>query len=90
MTNLSIEDFDLSDAVKIFPNPVKDILNIETDLDITLQLFNVLGKQLNELHFIPGQSNLDLSAYESGLYLIKVYITGDNSRTSKTYRIIKR
>ncbi|MBO3116774.1 PKD domain-containing protein [Winogradskyella sp. DF17] len=90
MSNLSVEDYNLSTAVKLYPNPVRDMLSVKTDLDITVVIFNVLGNELNRIDLHSGEVQLDMSNYENGLYLVKVYRTGDSSNNSKLFRIVKR
>ncbi len=67
--NLSIEDVDAA-HIGIYPNPVKDVLHIQTEQEITtLTLYSITGQRLQTWE---NQSNINLSAYANGMYLIKI------------------
>jgi hypothetical protein len=66
---------------KVFPNPVKDVLNIEiTTKDsgyITCSLFNILGTEIKkwEPYYVSSGNQkfkLDLTSYKTGVYILKI------------------
>lgn len=60
-------------VVRIYPNPVKDYLNIQTSLNYdVLNVFDINGKRVlfKKLQF--GQNTVDLSSLHSGLYMVKI------------------
>jgi len=69
-----------SDGIKIYPMPVKDILNIElsTHTDIfSLELINITGKVLQSRSIntslkTKAVKSMDLSRLDSGLYFLKL------------------
>ena len=78
-------------SVKVFPNPVDDILTITLEegstwesSDISIQLFNVQGKLVQEQTMPSHQSTtqLDCSALSAGVYFMKLQIGGE--------RLVKR
>lgn len=70
---LSTNDFDKS-KVSVYPNPVKDELNIETEYNVeTVQVFDLTGKTVLTL---KGSSNLNVSQLTNGVYILRV--TTDN------------
>lgn len=72
----------LENSITMYPNPVKNILNLNTD-NITLtkvEIFSVLGKKKKEL--TTNLNKIDVEDLSSGLYLIKVYAV-DISYTTK-------
>ncbi|WNB18465.1 T9SS type A sorting domain-containing protein [Marivirga arenosa] len=74
----------LSKAISIFPNPAKDIIQIEYDEEVKLiQLYDVRGKILNEMNLDGSKSEINVSQLPAGLYFIKM--DGDN----QLYRFIK-
>ena len=51
--------------VKVFPNPVKDILQLEIEVDFSLHIYNVLGQ---EVYAINNAKAVDVSALNEGIY----------------------
>lgn len=75
-TALSVDDFNNSFGLNLYPNPATSILNIEintNETNLDFQVFDILGKQV-----INGSTNsenllkIDVSDLEHGLYLIKI------------------
>ena len=66
------------------PNPVKNVLNIQNQTNIsTIQIFDLSGKLILELNNQNSKSlNIDMTKYKSGTYLVKI---NDN----KAFKIIK-
>ncbi|MBN2520610.1 MAG: T9SS type A sorting domain-containing protein [Bacteroidales bacterium] len=68
------------EAVKIYPVPTTGFINIAlnylTDDEININLYDISGKQLENLSLSPDEINSDylwnLSNYSSGLYLIQI------------------
>lgn len=63
--------------VKIFPNPVRDVLNIQINTDFSTEQFylyiiNTQGKILYQ-NKINNQSTIDFSGYKSGIYFLKIF-----------------
>lgn len=54
--------------VSIYPNPVKDILNISVDDIVNNKLYNVNGQLVLE----SNQKTLNLSDFEKGIYILKI------------------
>ena len=59
---------EISDEVKLYPNPTKDIFVIEGVDIIKVQVYNVLGQLVKE----TKENVIDLSAQEAGTYILKV------------------
>ena len=84
---------DFDDEIRVFvrPNPTPDILKIYTrtinDADIVVQLFDRNG-QLQELITTVSNDgfNIDLTAYESGLYFLVVRY-GNQTVTERIMKI---
>ncbi len=61
----------------IYPNPVQDILNIETEEKITkVSIFNVLGQEVKTIQPTSININLDVSDLDKGIYTIKLFLNG--------------
>ena len=74
---------DQNASLKLYPNPVTDVLNIENDFSTnrSFYLYDVNGRLV-----IRGNSTkIDLSYLQSGLYFLNII----NNNSSETYRIIK-
>jgi hypothetical protein len=68
----SIDNFILSDAVRMYPNPVERYLTIRSSFPITgVMVYNLLGDQVKDVR--NNFSRIDLSDLNSGIYMIKVY-----------------
>ncbi|MDT0557319.1 T9SS type A sorting domain-containing protein [Ichthyenterobacterium sp. W332] len=80
--NLSVGDENLS-TVEVFPNPAKDVINIESVNELTnIELFSVLGKQVYKG---TNERTIDISNLNTGVYLLKL----SNDSGSVTKRIVK-
>ena len=68
-----------------YPNPVRDILNISSQVEIEkVTIFSVTGQQLMT-KALNGSTTVDVSSLSNGAYFVKAF--GNN--TSTTFRIIK-
>lgn len=84
-TGLATTGFNAS-GFTTFPNPVKDILNISYNKNITnVAVFNLLGQEVATKSINATQSQIDMSNLSKGTYLVKV--TADNQ--VKTIKVIK-
>lgn len=68
-TSLSVNEFQKGDPVKLYPNPVKNMLNIEyPDGASNFKMYDASGKLL-----VQGSgTQVDLSDFQKGVYFIKV------------------
>ena len=75
---LSVDEF-AKGSYKIYPNPVSDILNIESKeaLDF-IRVINVLGKEV----LSSKENSIDVSKLPSGLYFVEIS-AGNKSATKK-------
>lgn len=69
-STLSIDELaSIAKTIKIYPNPVKNILKIETESVISkIEVYTLLGKEILK----KESKNIDVSALKQGLYFIKV------------------
>lgn len=69
---LGNEEFKLSD-LNFYPNPVKDILNINYRNNINnITVYNLLGQELISKPVSSNNVNIDLSNLTNGSYLVKI------------------
>jgi len=88
--SLSVDENEIADGFKVYPNPTNDIVNIKIDgpnnLITGLQLNDVLGRILvNQVVDNENSMMLDLSSYPRGIYLLSVIVDG-NKQTKKIIR----
>ena len=73
-------------AFTVYPNPVKDVLNVSfTDTITQVRVFNVLGQNVLDAPFNSNNASVNLTGLPAGTYLVKVTTTN----VSKTIKIIK-
>jgi hypothetical protein len=66
--NVGINEFGLSSAVKIYPNPSSDIFNIELPIGSTAKLLDAFGKTVTTIN----GNQIDLSKNAPGVYFLEV------------------
>lgn len=65
------------DFVMLTPNPARNYVIISSDLSITdIKIFNLSGKLLSQLELNKKVYTLDLSKFNSGLYIVVTEIKG--------------
>ena len=77
---VGINDNELADGFKLFPNPTSGLLNIEFNghTSATIDLFNVLGERvLTNTFNAAGLRTVDLSAFSNGVYYLNVTANGE-------------
>ena len=58
-------------SIIIYPNPTKDILNIDTRLDVDVEVYDLLGKQIIKKQ---NTKRIDVSPLSPGIYnMIIIY-----------------
>jgi len=66
--------------VALYPNPVDDILNIETVLELqSVEIYNIQGQKVKT----SNQKQLNVSDLATGLYLVKIQDFENNSAIKK-------
>ncbi len=71
---------------KIYPNPVENILIINTSLsNYSVAIYNIQGQLMNEIKNISEIQTVDYSDYSSGIYLMRITSEG----ATKTFKVVK-
>lgn len=84
-TSLDTPSVDLK-SFTLYPNPVKDLLNISFAETITsVEIYNLLGQQVIVKSPNANEAIIDVSNLGSGTYLVRVYAND----TVKTLKVIK-
>lgn len=77
-----------ADQLKVYPNPVQDILTISFDQKIlSVEVYNAAGQQVLTKVINDTKGTIDVSKLVSGVYLVKVNSVNDSV---KTVKVIKR
>lgn len=95
--SLSREEFNKSSesfgktTVNVFPNPTPGIAQIEVGGELpesvsTFQVFDLTGKSILSATFNESTTNIDLSAYPNGKYILKIIC----NNKSKEWILIKQ
>ncbi|MFD1064235.1 T9SS type A sorting domain-containing protein [Winogradskyella litorisediminis] len=88
---LSINDFELElNKFKLSPNPSKNNLNVEinynSENDYFVEVYDVLGKQIFKTQLKRNITNINVSNWRSGVYLVKL----SSDQTTLTKRFMKQ
>ena len=85
-TCLGTDEFEINEFT-VYPNPVTDVLNISSTTNITrVEISTILGQVLLARSVADRTTEVDMSRYASGTYLIR--ISGDDG--FKIVKVIKR
>lgn len=68
---LQVDNEVLANAVKVYPNPVSDILFVDTEMPITsVEIYSVFGKKVKAINF--GFKAIPLINIADGIYIVKI------------------
>ncbi|MEL1243248.1 GEVED domain-containing protein [Flavobacterium sp. DGU11] len=83
---LGIGEFDAA-SFRYHPNPVKDILTLSYDKNISgIEVYNIVGQKVIVKLVNQNEARLDMSQLAAGTYLVKVV----SDAASKTIKILKQ
>ena len=84
-STLSTNHSYLEEQVRIYPNPVRETLTIDSKIQLTkVEIYSVLGKKVKEIH--RDFNAIQTSHLPNGIYIVKIY--SDNE--CKTKKILKK
>jgi len=82
---LSVGEFELN-ALTVYPNPAKDVLNIDYKSELTgVKIYNLLGQEVLNRTTAASQLKLDISEFTSGMYIVKL----STEEGEHSFRIVK-
>ncbi len=86
--NKEANTIDLAKHVRLYPNPTRNIVNIESDRYTIerIQLFDAMGRLAIDQRNDSFRAQLDLSALNQGVYFARI-ISDDASHTIKVQKI---
>uniref|UniRef100_UPI0032B21F3C T9SS type A sorting domain-containing protein n=1 Tax=uncultured Polaribacter sp. TaxID=174711 RepID=UPI0032B21F3C len=85
-SNLSIEDETFNNSLKLYPNPVLNILTIESKNSIIskVEIYSILGQKIKEIH--SGFRSIRTNNLTTGTYITRIY----SEKGMVTRKIYKR
>ncbi|PWI30197.1 ribonuclease [Flavobacteriaceae bacterium LYZ1037] len=84
---LTINEFEITNTIKMFPNPAKgNVVTISTNDDILVEVYDILGKKIKSQNISSNLNKLDISRLSKGIYLVKL----NSSKGSTTKKLIKQ
>lgn len=71
---ISVEEFESISDIDIYPNPVNDILNIESDESLinTVEIFDIYGRMVLNIKPKCNYFTVDISGLTKGMYMIRI------------------
>lgn len=79
VTLVGVDTFDYDNIIRVYPNPMNDVLNIEGEYQL-LQIYNAMGKLVMT---VKSQTNvIDVHNLKSGVYIVRI-LNNDNTTTYK-------
>lgn len=71
-STLGIDDELLAQSISLYPNPVSNILIIDSEIPIIkVEIYSILGKKIKEVN--ANFSDINIGNLSAGLYLIKIF-----------------
>lgn len=84
---LSNADFEINDAIQIYPNPTKNRMAIKTIKPFSqIQLIDVQGRVIATVYKNSNEIEIDMNNFSDGIYLIKII----SENKIETRKIIKQ
>lgn len=84
--NLATGEFSIT-SMRVYPNPVTDVLHISATTDIkSVEIYDMPGQLMTAKTVNGTESRIDIASYASGNYIVK--INAENA--SKTIKIVKQ
>jgi len=86
--SLSSIEYTFTSDLKIYPNPVNSILNVQASQPITkIEIFDVFGKKLQTIINDSALIHLKMDSYAKGIYFLKIY---GGEMSFKVEKVIKQ
>jgi YVTN family beta-propeller protein len=67
-----INEIGLTGQIKVYPNPATNTITIESPQNAVIEITNIQGQLLKALAANSGNTNVDVSAFPSGVYIVEV------------------
>lgn len=82
--NLGVKSVEIDPETKVYPNPVKDILYVKSENDVTeINVFDTAGQKIYSQKNDKKVPQIVVSAWMKGIYFLQLIDKNGNSNTSK-------
>jgi len=75
--NNSVSDLKKDENIRITPNPFKELIVVELNdmfvINCKIEIFNLLGQLVHKQIILDNTTNIDMSKYYKGIYLLKFF-----------------
>ncbi|MBA7586319.1 hypothetical protein ES708_28316 [subsurface metagenome] len=68
VNSTSFNDDIINSSITIYPNPVKNIINVKYDEEFSMEIYNILGEKI----LISKHAKTNVSSLPTGIYIILV------------------
>jgi len=83
-TTTNMIDITIAENIKIYPNPVNQVLQVDAPDNYSTEIYSVIG----ELKLSTTEKQINVSHLETGIYFI--VIKNENGQTVKSEKVIKQ
>lgn len=77
-----INSLELTDQLKIYPNPAKNNLTIESLQKAVVEILNIQGQKILHQELQPRKIDIDISGLEKGVYILRL-LSNDKTVVTK-------
>jgi hypothetical protein len=88
--NVSVLEYEESNAVQIYPNPVEDVIHVSIENNtlnnIEIYLFDIFGRMLDIQRIIDKKTAINMSSFSAGVYFLQIK---EGNRIIKSSKIVK-
>jgi hypothetical protein len=69
---ICVKNADILRGLKIYPNPVHDVLTIENAAEKDVEIINILGEKLIKIKALNNHFLIQINSLKTGIYFIKI------------------
>lgn len=85
---VGVENHEAENAVTLFPNPAKDVLNINANSNIeNVQVYNMMGQVVSSYNVNDVNTQINTSSFANGVYTVK--IATENGTTTQKFTVAR-
>lgn len=85
----AVESNAFAESISVYPNPTTDFCRLTGVKDCKVELFNDIGKRLQQFVSSSEEFDIDCSCYSSGTYFVRIIDESNNTQAIKRISIIK-
>jgi hypothetical protein len=69
--------------ISIYPNPTSDFVNIKTEGEVMLSIYDMSGRLINSYHLTEETNQINVDQYSRGTYNMVFETEGQKSKTAR-------